>query len=51
MCETYNEPITQRHECSFATTIGAEYVFGFWKGRVALYAILQALGIGSSYNY
>ena len=33
-------------ERTFAQWIGAERAFAFWKGRVALYAILKALGIG-----
>ena len=32
---------------AFAATVGAKYAFSFWKGRVALYAILQALGMGA----
>ena len=35
------------YESRFAALFGADYAaFSFWKGRVALYAILQALGIG-----
>jgi len=34
------------HERAFAETLGAGYAFSFWKGRVALYAILKALGVG-----
>jgi perosamine synthetase len=30
---------------AFAKVYGAQRAFGFWKGRVALYAILKALGI------
>jgi perosamine synthetase len=36
----------ERYQRAFAETLGAEQAFGFWKGRVALYAILNALGIG-----
>jgi len=28
------------------TALGADRAFAFWKGRVALYAILKALGVG-----
>ncbi len=31
---------------AFAAKLGTGHAFGFWKGRVALYAILRALGIG-----
>ena len=34
------------YEEAFASRIGAYRAFGFWKGRVALYAILKGLGIG-----
>jgi len=33
------------YESAFADWLGAERAFSFWKGRVALYAILKALGI------
>ena len=36
----------ERYQASFAELLGAKWAFGFWKGRVALYAILKALGIG-----
>lgn len=36
----------QRYEESFARWFGGGYAFSFWKGRVALYAILKAMGIG-----
>jgi len=39
------DPVTQ-FEQTFAQWLGAERAFAFWKGRVALYAILKALGIG-----
>ena len=35
-----------QYERAFADTLGVTAAFGFWKGRVALYAILKALGIG-----
>ena len=31
---------------AFAEWLGVRSAFAFWKGRVALYAILRALGIG-----
>jgi len=34
------------YERTFADIVGARYAFAFWKGRVALYAILRALNIG-----
>ncbi len=36
----------EQYERAFATHLGVERAFAFWKGRVALYAILKALGIG-----
>jgi len=36
----------RKYESAFAGWLGAERAFSFWKGRVALYAILKALGIG-----
>ena len=38
-------PVT-RFENAFAHWLGADRAFAFWKGRVALYAILKALGVG-----
>jgi len=35
-----------RFETAFADWLGARRAFAFWKGRVALYAILRALGVG-----
>lgn len=35
-----------RFERAFAEWLGVPYAFAFWRGRVALYAILRALGIG-----
>jgi len=34
------------YERAFADWLGAARAFAFWKGRVALYAILRALGVG-----
>ena len=34
-----------RYEQTFAASLGAERAFAFWKGRVAMYAILRALGV------
>ncbi len=34
------------YESAFARCFGAEYAFSFWKGRVALYAIFKAMGLG-----
>ncbi len=34
------------YEDAFAGFIGARHAFAFWKGRVAMYAILKALGVG-----
>lgn len=33
-------------EKSFADWVGARHAFAFWKGRVAMYAILRCLGVG-----
>ncbi len=38
--------VLDRYASAFAATVGAKYAFAFWKGRVALYAILKAMGIG-----
>jgi len=38
--------IIEKYQCQFAAFLGAERAFAFWKGRVALYAILKAAGIG-----
>jgi len=35
-----------RFETAFADWLGAPRAFAFWKGRVAMYAILKALGVG-----
>ena len=36
----------ERFESTFARWLGVRSAFAFWKGRVALYAILRAMGIG-----
>jgi len=36
----------RRFEEAFARWLGVARAFAFWKGRVALYAILRALGVG-----
>jgi perosamine synthetase len=38
--------VTIAYQSKFSSMIGVPYAYPFWKGRVALYAILQALGIG-----
>ena len=38
--------IIEKYQRQFAALFGAERAFAFWKGRVALYAILKAMGIG-----
>jgi perosamine synthetase len=41
-----SEGVVGRFEQAFAGWLGAESAFAFWKGRVAMYAILKALGVG-----
>ncbi|MHC5174250.1 MAG: DegT/DnrJ/EryC1/StrS family aminotransferase [Planctomycetota bacterium] len=36
-----------RFENQFGSVFNANYAFSFWKARVALYAILRSMGIGS----
>ncbi|HPD30995.1 MAG TPA: DegT/DnrJ/EryC1/StrS family aminotransferase [Phycisphaerae bacterium] len=36
----------REYQRAFAESLGVPRAFAFWKGRVALYAILKALGIG-----
>ncbi len=36
----------QKYQCEFARFFETERAFAFWKGRVALYALLRALNIG-----
>jgi perosamine synthetase len=38
---------TFEFEKAFAARLGANRGFSFWKARVALYAILKAMGVGS----
>ena len=38
--------IIKKYQNRFAEFFGAERAFAFWKGRVALYAILKSMGIG-----
>ena len=38
--------VVERFERAFAQRFGLEHAFAFWKGRVAMYAILRALGVG-----
>ena len=42
-------PVAQ-FQRSFADWLGVGHAFAFWKGRVAMYAILKALGIGEGAN-
>lgn len=35
------------YQNEFASFFSIDYTFSFWKGRVALYAILKSLGVGS----
>ena len=41
-----NETI-EKYQHKFARFFGAEQAFAFWKGRVALYALLRALDVGA----
>ena len=38
--------IHKEYEKAFANWFGVKHAFSFWKGRVALYAILKTLGVG-----
>ena len=38
--------VVKEFEKTFAQWLGAASAFAFWKGRVALYAILRGLGVG-----
>lgn len=42
-----SNPVIARYCKEFAGVFSAKYAFAFWKGRVALYAILRAIGIQS----
>jgi len=37
---------TTKYEQEYASVVGQGHAFAFWKGRVALYAILRGMGIG-----
>ena len=39
---------TAAFERAFADWLGQGHAFAFWKGRVAMYAILKALGVGKA---
>ncbi len=39
--------IIEEYQQKFARFLGAERAFAFWKGRVALYALLRALDVGA----
>lgn len=41
------EKATEQYQRQFADFLGCRYAFSFWKGRVALYAVLKALDIKS----
>ena len=41
-----SETRIRQYESRFAEWFGTDSAFSFWKGRVALYAILKAMGIG-----
>ncbi len=36
----------KQYQRAFAERLGAPHAFAFWKGRVALYAVLKGMGIG-----
>jgi perosamine synthetase len=40
-----NSSELERYQSAFASRVGPTHAFGFWKGRVALYAILKAFGL------
>ena len=40
------EDLIQKYENMFKQYLNVQYASSFWKGRVALYAILKAMGIG-----
>ncbi len=40
------EKVIEEYQHKFARFLGAERAFAFWKGRVALYALLRALDVG-----
>lgn len=41
------DKIIEQYQQKFARFFGAERAFAFWKGRVALYALLRALDVGA----
>jgi dTDP-4-amino-4,6-dideoxygalactose transaminase len=41
------DKIIEEYQQKFARFLGAERAFAFWKGRVALYALLRALDVGT----
>jgi len=41
------DKIIEEYQQQFARFFGAERAFAFWKGRVALYALLRALDVGA----
>jgi len=41
------DKIIEEYQQKFARFLGAEQAFAFWKGRVALYALLRALDVGA----
>ena len=41
-----NAIIVSQYERAFGRVVNRPYAYSFWKGRVALFAILRALGIG-----
>ena len=42
----FDENIISEYEQAFAKKVGTKYAFGFGAGRMGLYSILEALGIG-----
>lgn len=41
------ENIIGKYEAAFSNWFNSTRAFAFWKGRVALYAILKAIGVGA----
>ncbi len=46
MAREMTSSAVRRFEDAFAGWLGVHSAFAFWKGRVAMYAILKALGVG-----
>ena len=44
------DKLIEQYEQRFSEVCGAKYAFAFWKGRVALYAILKAMGITAGHE-